>query len=401
MQIAYEQLALTQQLLQRQDEHAQAIRTYVTSNCNITADLGYLLAALAPLAALSVTLGDQAAAALGKLTVAGANAAGATLDSYVEADRAAHDSFTAIAGEIGGSSEPFADPRDSPPLLSCASGGPGAGYGEGREWIFGHAYDGIGQAGDVIGNTIDTATDRVNGWTAGSGGVAERTNPSGFLVAPDPGGAWVQDLRWSAGIILGGLDWVAEQFIGFSVLEESVFKPFGGDWEALNKASIAWGHSGRALMEMSSNLSALPDQVDSWEGEASEMFRAAVAALAAATVGLSYAFDYVGGLVGNVATVSKLVCTAIGVTLGFISTNLLVIAAEAAVPVIGWAAAAAHIVVVTGYVITAVKGVYELINLILDAIEAFIESKEKLIQAIFVLEDIVEYSAKASVRAAG
>ena len=76
------------------------------------------------------------------------------------------------------------------------------------------------------------------------------------------------------------------------------------------------------------------------------------------------------------------------------------IAAEAAVPVIGWAAAAAHIVVVTGYVITAVKGVYALINLILDAIEAFIESKEKLIQAIFVLEDIVEYSAKASVRAA-
>jgi len=55
---------------------------------------------------------------------------------------------------------------------------------------------------------------------------------------------------------------------------------------------------------------------------------------------------------------------------------------------------------VTGYVITAVKGVYALINLILDAIEAFIESKEKLIQAIFVLEDIVEYSAKASVRAA-
>jgi hypothetical protein len=287
----------------------------------------------------------------------------------------------------------------SAPSLGSAESRAESDYGSGSDWIFGKAGD-LGRSGrELVDGTLNTAGKRISGWTGGSAGVVERSDPSSYLVAPDAGGNFVQDLRWSAGLILGGLDWVAEFFVGFSVLEEAIFKPFGGDWEAMEKASVAWSHSGRAFMEMGSNLSALPEQMSSWQGEAADAFRAAMAALSGAVVGVSYAFDYASGLVANVGLVSKMACTAIATIMGFIASNLMILAAEAAVPVIGWATAAAHVVVIVGYVVSAMKIIYTLIDAILDAIEDFIGAKEKLVQAIFVVEDIVEYSTKSAIGA--
>jgi hypothetical protein len=394
MQVAYDQLSLGQQLLARQGEHAGAVRSYIGANCSISSDMGYLLVALAPLASLSVVLGQQAATAVGSLCTAGSAAAQASLTGYIEADNAAQQDFVAISSSVGGIGSSF-----SAPSLGGAESQAGGDYGSGSDWIFGKAEELGRGARELVDGTLDTAGDRLEGWTGGSAGVSERSDPSSYLVTPDAGGNFVQDLRWSAGLILGGLDWVAEFFIGFSVLEEAIFKPFGGDWEAMNRASVAWSHSGRAFMEMSSNISALPEQMSSWQGEAADAFRAAMAALSGAVVGVSYAFDYVSGLVANVELVSKMACSAIAMIMGFIASNLMILAAEAAVPVIGWAAAAAHVVVIVGYVVSALKIIYTLIDAILAAIEDFIAAKEKLVQVIFVVEDIVEYSAKSALGA--
>lgn len=393
--VDYEQLMLTEQLLARQSAHAKAIGDYVGANCDISGHLGNgLLNVLAPMSTGVVYLGTQAAGVVATLTDAGGNSARASLDTYVAADKLAYERFAALMARLGNTTAPFADPRDAPPSLGAAQSNAGAGYGDGSSNIFGKAGE-IGEsAAELITGTLTSAQDRVGGWTGAGGGVVERSDPSSYLVTPDLNENFAQDLRWSAGIILGGLDWIAEFFLGFSVLEETVFKPFGGDWEHIKKSSVAWSHAGQACMELSSNLSGLPEQTESWEGDAADAFRAAMAALAGAVLGLSYAADYVSGLVGQVGLVSTLACSAIGAILGFIANNLLALAVEAALPVAGWAAMVVHAITIIPMVISGIRMIYQLIDAILDAIASFIEGKEKVVQSVLALEDIVEYSVK-------
>lgn len=396
VKVDYGQLMLTEQLLRRQTEHSTAIGNYITANCDISGHLGNgLLNVLAPISTGVVYLGGQAAGVVGTLSGVAADATRATLDTYVDADEQAHERFAQLMSRLGTSTAPYVDPRDNPPTLGAAQSNAGAGYGDGSSNIFGKAAE-IGEsAADLVTGTVDSAGDRIGGWTGGgSAGVVERSDPSSYLVTPDLNENFAQDLRWSAGIILGGLDWIAEFFLGYSVLEEGVMKPFGGDWEYIKKASVAWSNTGQACMELSSNFSGLPEQTVSWEGQAGDEFRAAMAALAGAVLGLSYACDYVSGLVGQVGLVSTLACSAIGGILGFIANNLLALAVEAALPVVGWASMIVHAITIIPMVISGVRMIYQLIDAILDAIQDFLAGKEKVVQSVLALEDIVEYSVK-------
>ena len=108
---------------------------------------------------------------------------------------------------------------------------------------------------------------------------------SAFLVPPQAPDNPVQDLRWSAGLLLGGIDWVAEQFVGFSILDRCVFHPLAGDWQGIFKSSEAWNHAGDAAQAMARNHAGLVASTpQTWEGLSGDSFRVAMTTIAGAGI---------------------------------------------------------------------------------------------------------------------
>jgi hypothetical protein len=400
VKVAYQELSLTEQVLQRQSTHAVAIMNYLASNCSLSAgSMGLLLMPLALPNALAVAAGAETCRLVVQVSHARALTAELTLSSYLSADRSAHDAFAALTKKLGASVPPFTDPRDSPPHLGVPASSADSGAGHPTPTVFGKAWDVGSSAGSLVRTTVEEAADRATGLASSAGPVTERTDPESYLVTPDLGESPVEDLRWSAGLILGGIDWVAEQFLGYSILEDVIMKPLGGDWQAIGKASTAWGNAGIAYFQMAENFTGLPKSTLDWQGDAAEAFRVSMAAIAAGLVGLSDVYAYVSGLVGTVASVAKGACSLIGLLLNKISTTLMELAVEGAIPVAGWVAAAATIALKVYDVISAVRAIQTVLNLILDAVQGFIDGKQQLVDTVALIEDLAEYAVRDAARA--
>ena len=210
-------------------------------------------------------------------------------------------------------------------------------------------------------------------------------------MAPQAPDNPVSDLRWSAGALLGSIDWVAEQFVGFSILDRCVFHPFAGDWQGIFKASEAWNHAGDAAQGITRNHAGLVASTPAtWQGLSGNSFRAAMTTIAGATYGLSAAFSYAGGLVKTLSTVCKLACSGIGALLKMIADKLLKMAAEAATPVIGWAIGALTIYDDIQDIIKWVRRVNLLIETIASAIQDFAEAKVSILDKAKLIEDLAQ-----------
>lgn len=393
--VDYGQLGLAAQLLDRQGDHLGRLDDYVVTNCRLDAgDLGLILRVLHPLNEAVVDLSGQATGALRSVSDWAGAATRATLADYLEVEQNGLRNFGQVQSAI-----------DAMPVLKSAESSADPSYGNDPGVYLpidvdvliggGHVVaEGLRAADDTVSTLIDRATSLGN-----RGGVTERTDPTSYLVAPESHDNFVEDLRWNAGLLIGGVDWVAEQFIGVSILKEYVLKPFGGDWDKIGNASIAWTHGGRSLMELGSNYSGLPGQLDSWRGDGADRFLGAMTAMSAAAVGLSYAFDAVSGAVSAVSTAARLACVGIAAALKWISNKLTRLAAEAAVPVVGWAIGAVEAIEAIEKVIFYIRLINTLINTIFDAIAAAIASREKLAQALFIVEDLVNAAGTKAVRA--
>lgn len=402
--VDYDQLHLASELLDRQGEHVENMRGHLQTYCRIpSGSFGLLLQILHPINELVVDTADQGLKLLESMSTWSATSMTSTLDAYIDSDQAVYEQARTLALRLGVSLPPFSDPRGSLPALGAARSSAPENYGQrhrlvdpGMDSGF-HLGQTVRSGGELVGNTARGAIDRAT--TLGSrGGVTERTDPSSYLVAPDMTENFVEELRWKAGVILGSVDWVAEQFLGYSVLEEFVFKPFGGDWHAIGAATQAWQHTDRALMETGSNFSGLPGQVDSWTSEASVAFLGAMTGMSAAAVAMSGASGFVSSLMAKVATVAKLTCSIIATLLRKISDKLLRIAAEAAIPVAGWIAAAVEVVILVGDAIAITGMIKSAIDTLIDVIADFISGREKLVQALFIVEDLVTAAANKAVR---
>jgi hypothetical protein len=401
VKVDYNELMLAQQLVERQGAvHATAMTEYVGISCRLQPlDLGLILMQLYPLVEVSVQIGTRVFEGASNLANSGAEALSATIDDYVESDREEAAAFSLIAARLGMTTEPFKDPRHDAPSLGPAQSSAPSDWGDAEPWIFGQAADEGSDLGQYIRDTAGRAGDRVDHVLNG-GGVVERSNPSSYLTAPHPQKSEIESLRWSAGPLLGGVDWIFEQFFHFSLLEDVIMKPFAGNWEAIEGVSIAWTNLGRASFEMAGNFSGLPSQCTVWSGEASERFRASSLVMAGALTGVSAACDYVSGLVSIIVAVSKAAASAIGFALNMLVKHLLTLAAEAAVPVIGWVAAAIEVGLIIIDIVNGLRLIYNIVDLIYDAIYSFIEAKERLVDSIFLIEDLIESLARTGVRLA-
>jgi hypothetical protein len=393
--IEYHTLSLSQQVLERQRAHATAIQQYLPANADIGDSTGALLSLFDPLSQAAIAVAGEAAGILGSIELAAAASVGDTARDFADSDGKVGDSFSKLIARLGASSPDGGYPDLGGPSLGSAGSSAPSDYGSVDSNLVEKAQGTI----DNITGSAGTAAEMIAriGSLGAPTSVTEMTDASSYLVAPQAPENPVQDLRWSAGALLGGIDWVAEKFIGFSILDRCVFHPLAGDWQGIYRGCEAWAHAGDAAKAIAQNHAGLVASTPTtWEGMSGNSFRGAMTAVAGGALGLSEAYAYASGMIKTLSTVCKLACTGIGMALKWIANTLLEMAAEAATPVIGWAVGAFN-----GYkqiqgVITKVKLVYTILETIASAIEDFVEAKTAILDKLGLLEDLLSGIGKSA-----
>lgn len=387
--VDYQSLVLSQQVLERQRDHAHRIAAYVRNNTDIGDATGLLLSALDPLSRAATEAAALAMEGLAKAQHLGATGVGETARDFRDQDSSISDHFSDLTARTGRTVRNLDYVDLTGHSLPAAGSSAGKGHGDVSSWIWEKGADMKSHVTDGAGD-VRHLVDQASQWGT-QGSVREVSNASSYLVAPQNPENPVQDLRWSAGAILGGIDWVAEKVIGYSILDRCIYEPFAGDWQAIFRASQAWKHAGEASFEVARNNAGLVAFTPTkWDGLSGNSFRGAMGAAAAASLGLQMAFETASGLVKNIATACKLAATGIGMALNTIANILLKKAAELATPIAGWAVGA-----VTAYsdiekVIKTVRLIYTIIETIADVISDFIEAKTTILKNYYVVEDLVE-----------
>lgn len=392
MVIKYDTLSLSQQVLERQESHAQAIATYLPANADIGDSTGMLLSMFDPLSKAAVELGSQAAKLLGELEQGMAGAVGDTQLDVADQDGKVGDAFSKLIGRLGVEGADDSYPDLGGPTLPAAGTSAPDGYG-GAESFFWEKGQATGEAiGGAYGD-IKGLVDDLGEWGS-TGTVSEVVDAASFLVPGQAPENPVQDLRWSAGALLGSIDWVAEKFVGFSILDRCVYHPFAGDWQGIYKAGEAWKHAGDAATGIARNHAGLIATTPAtWQGLSGDSFRVAMGTIGGAAYGLSAAYAYAGDMVGTISTACKLACVGIGKALDIIATKLLKMAAEAATPVVGWAVGAVTAYSDINKIIGQVRLIYTIIETITTAIQDFVEAKTAIVGKAQLIEELAQGAA--------
>lgn len=221
--------------------------------------------------------------------------------------------------------------------------------------------------------------------------IAERCDPTGCLAAnPDGGmGDIVDQLRDECGWIVQTIDWICRKAMGFDLIME-IIEPISGDFRTLSSMKLGWENVGTALGGVGGNYAALADQSSAvWQGEAR---RAAASRLrdtaemhAKQVEGTGYMQEQLGHIIE--VAVETAHCVADGLNL--ISDILLELAADAAVPVVGWGKA-----LVTGA--PKVKRCWDLVHRILEAIEKLTRIVKAALKVLRVINTSLTVVATAS-----
>ncbi|WP_144782527.1 hypothetical protein [Microbacterium sp. BH-3-3-3] len=401
MRVDYGQLALSSQTLRRQGgQHLPAMSRYVHERGILTpSDTGVIMMPFTALSLGIAVIGVQIADGLAQVMNTAADKVDDAAAAYAEHERVLHERMSTVLAPFGGAG-PFVDPRSNAPTLPSAHGGAPSGHGDPEPWLFQQAYD-AGQSIVTGGRGIvDDLSGAVNSWSSGPTGVVERQDASSYLVTPNATKSEVESMRWGAGPILGGVDWVFEQIAGFSLLEDVIMKPFAGDWTGIEEVSIAWQYLGEASRAVADNMAGLVEQGEFWDGDAGLAFRGGMTAIGAGMFGVGAACDVVSAKVGTLVIVSKSAAAAIGLILNQISQKLLRMAAEAAIPVAGWIVAAAEGALLATKIFSLVRLIYTIIDTIFDAIEGAVQARAQLVETALLVDDLLRFLVATGRRAA-
>jgi hypothetical protein len=387
-------LSLTQQVLYRQQGHAAKTSTYLTNHADIAESTGWLLSAFGGLSKQALTLATDAANTLAQLHVADALAVAACAKDMDDTDRQVREAFENVLTSFNdhpvyGPYVPLPGPHLGPAEDSAPDD-----YGHVPGMFIEKGYE----AGKNVAGAVSDATELIKG-VGEVHGVKELVDASSYLVPGQAPENPVSDLRWSAGALLGSIDWVAEQFLGFSILDRYIFHPFAGDWEGLFKASQSWEHAGDAMQAIAKNDAGLVSGTTTgWQGLSGAAFRGSATAMCAASYKLGGAYGAAGGVVHAISTACKLACVGIGTVLKLIVDKLLELAAEAATPVVGWIVGAFKGYQQVQDVIKLMRRIDLILETVANAINGFVDAKTDLVDALGIIEDLVK-GGVTSVRA--
>jgi hypothetical protein len=202
--------------------------------------------------------------------------------------------------------------------------------------------------------------------------VVEVQDPTTALLAPGaPAENFADSLRWKAGPLLGGLDWLAVQIFDYSFIAELV-EPLAGDWTGLEQGAEAWQRAGQASAAVGANYAAAAaDALASWSGEAADAFSARAAAIGDSFVEYADGCSAMSEVTAALLELCKATAESLAGILGFVGDYLTRLLAEASVPVAGWVVGAIDGVVSGTMLANKLQQGYRLLQRVLDAIESF------------------------------
>ncbi|MEE9964783.1 MAG: hypothetical protein K4304_06775 [Propionicimonas sp.] len=395
IEVDFPNMSLAAQVMTRQQGHAQAVSTHLQTYAQLSAqDMGMVLQIFQPINQALVDVGCQIMSYSGQGFELGADKMNQSIQAYVDADRKTYEEFRQVLTDLGIDTPPYSPP--APVTLGDAGDRATAQYSMADGNLYNQAFwDGY-QAAQWLDRTATGLGQRAGDALSATRTVAEAVDASSFLTPPQVEDPEVENIRWSAGLILGGVDWIFEQIFGYSLLEE-ITKPFSGDWVRMKEASTAWVHTGDALTAMGQNTSGMVPALASWTGAGSEAFLVASALVAEAHLALQGPASTIATVIKLIAALAKATVALILKLLEFIQTELLKIAAEAAIPVGGWVLAAVNGVVAAAELVTQVRNAYTLINLLYDFVATATTGLDQLINARLIMVDLVEGLVRAGV----
>ncbi|MGQ0631848.1 MAG: hypothetical protein ACT4P1_12465 [Sporichthyaceae bacterium] len=201
--------------------------------------------------------------------------------------------------------------------------------------------------------------------------IAERYDAASALTAPPPPqtGDYINDLRDSSGLIIGKVDWVGKKLFGASVIEELV-TPFAGDWAHLDVAAGGWMQLGGALDATAANIDGAWEALaQSWQGAAASAAQLRFSGAADLHRSQAEGCRIIAGQCRTIIEIAQAAGVVLASALKVINDILLQLLAEAAVPILGWAAAAALAPVKAGKFFLCMKRVAAAIERIVNAVK--------------------------------
>jgi len=393
MKIDLDNLSLAGEVLARQEGHATAIGQHLETYARLSnADMGLILQLLVPINDGVVGAGKKITEGSSKIFGIAADKMDQTGTLYLDAERTSYEASSAVASTLGMTSDPFSP--SSPPPLGAASQSAPSRYGEPDGNLFNQAFwDGY-SAAEYVDGTVNQGIDRVKDGVSGSRSVTEAVDVQSFLPRPQAEDPGIEDIRWSAGLIFGSVDWVMEKLTGISLLEE-VTKPFSGDWVRIREASFTWKHTGDAMSGIGQNCMALLPPMASWTGKGSEAFLVAMGLLSQAHTVVAGPAGTISSALKMLVMLSKEMAALILKILKNLEKKLVAIAAEAAVPVVGWAAALITAGFSTYELIQDARTAYKWINRVYDFVSGMAGNVSQTADAAFRMADLYEGMARA------
>ena len=400
LSVEYADLSLAQQVLERQSsQHLANMRSFLKQWGDYSdggEDAGLLMMAFNPVNQEVVRIGDEVLGLLEDAHGGAADHLGQTLESYANADQQIHAALASVTEMLGGSALPFNDPRSSLPTLGAAERHASSFYGGAEPDIAGRIAQGAMGLDQYMSDFPDRLTTRADKALSGNRSISESQDASSYLVTPEAPESEMKNLRWSAGVVIGGVDWFIEKLTGVSVLNDIIFKYTVGDWRVLDRAKTAWSEIGDALVAVGQNDSEILPALSEWTGKGSEAANAFITALAGATTALNGAASTVSGIIKNVSRVVKQAAKLIGKQLKRLQDKCLRMIAESSVPVAGWIVAAGEAVAAAQELYDTIKKIYRIINLILTAIENMAQAQAQIIEIRYTISNIAEAAARGA-----
>ena len=419
LSVKYDTLQLSQQLIDRQaTTHLPNIKSFLDEWCHmelggaigagrgsvgktwvgkalkVPRTKGVLFALFIPVNETIVSTGLGAVELLTKCHQGVADKLTQTVDAYAEADKAAYEALSSALQSVGATAPPFEDPRDSPAQLGEATTKAGALYGGADPIAEDQIRQGFQEAGQYADTLKDRAKQRVADATTSDRSVKESQDASSYLVTPEAPDNEMENIRWSAGVVAGSIDWFIEKVFGISLLNDIIFKYVVGDWRLVNMAETAWTEIGDALVAVGQNDSETLPALAEWTGEGSELASAFIAALSLATTKLSAAAGFMSTLLKVFGFFLKEAAKDLGETINKLVNSLLRKLAEASIPVAGWATAALDSLISFEEDVAMIRRIYMVVNFIVDAIEGFVRGKAQMVEVANTMSNLAEAAAR-------
>lgn len=393
MDINFENLGLAQRVLDRQAGHALAIRDHLESYARLSAgDLGLILQLTKPIADAALGVAGGALELSNTVFTTGAERMDATIHAYRDADARAYAAAAALAATLGTSLPPYRPPQTPP--LGAPQSEAGAMYGNADGSVFQQAFQDGSSAAEWAIESARDLRGRLDSFGQ-SRAVAEAVDVRSYLPRPNASEPELEEIRWKAGLIFGAVDWVWEKLMGYSLLEE-ITKPFAGNWTRMKEASLTWKHAGDALTGISQNTRGMLPAMASWTGRGSEAFSLAAFAVSEGHASLAGPCGTLSTMYTVLVLLSKQVASFILKVLKNLEKKLMRIAAEAAVPLVGWAAALVEAGLSTYELARDVMEAYSMINKIYDVVSALVSGVTGISDSLTRLIDIAETLARGA-----